>query len=120
MPYLKTKLKNDICRLLPAEDLRFRLSNICINGEKRGCSGHVTYLPTGRCIYVNTEPLLTNPRKIMFRFAKNEQDYTSSHSEFSAINLFTTQERLALDIYHHLTMPRAQIRSITRDTIQYP
>ena len=114
--YLKTKLKNDLCRLLPETDLKFSINNIIVNHDKRGCSGHITYVPNGRCIYVNTErSCLSSLPPAMFRYAKDEKDYSSSGSEFSAANIFTTYEKLAGDIVYALTCPKEKIKSITKD-----
>lgn len=118
--YLMTKLKNRICKHIPKEDLRFTLKNISINGEKRGCSGFVTYLPTGRCVYVNTERLvMPGGGDMMYRYAKDERDYSSSHADFDALNVFTTDERLASEIAGALTKPRDQIRTIVVDKVGY-
>lgn len=119
MPYLKTKLKNQICKRLPEKDLKFKLSNISVNKEKRGCSGHITYLPTGRCVYVNTEPISTNPDKLIYRYAKDDTDYSSNSSDFKAINQFTTSDALVQDIAYALTCPRNKIRTILHDS-SYP
>lgn len=119
MPYLKTKLTNRICKILLKENCRFNLKNIIINGEKRGCSGHITFIPSGRCVYVNTEPLITDPSKMMYRYAKNEEDFSSNSMTFSAMNQFTTEDKLAHDICMALTMPRDKIKTITRDCIGY-
>lgn len=117
MPLLKTKLKNQICKHIPEQNLKFQLKNININGEKRGCSGHITYLPTNRCIYVNTEHSVSS--KLLFRFAKDENDWTSLHNDFAAINQYTTPDNITMDIVNALTMSRQNIHSITKDTVNY-
>lgn len=94
MPLLKTKFTNRITAILPKELLKITLRNININGVKKGCSGHITYLPTGRCVYINTEPLTTDLSKVMYRLAKNESDFSSNSPDFWAINLCTTAEKL--------------------------
>lgn len=119
-PYLMTKLKNKICKRIPKEDLHFALRNININGEKRGCSGFVTYLPTGRCVYVDTEPsVLACKENMMYRYARDEKDYSSSHADFDASNVWTTADALASDIATALTKPRESIRTIRIDKIGY-
>lgn len=51
---LKTKFVNQLTRMLDKNDLRITVKNILINGVRRGCSGHITYLPTGRCVCIST------------------------------------------------------------------
>lgn len=118
--YLMTKLKNRICRHIPKEDLRFSLRNININGEKRGCSGFVTYLPTGRCVYVDTERFtMPGGADMMYRYARDEHDYSSSHADFNALNVFARDEDIAHEIAAALTKPREQIRTIVVDKVGY-
>lgn len=118
--YLMTKLKNRICKHIPKEHLHFNLKNISINGEKRGCSGFVTYIPTGRCVYVNTERLtMPGGADMMYRYAKDERDFSSSHADFNALNVFTRDENLAAEIADALTKPREHIRTIVVDKVGY-
>lgn len=119
MPLLKTKLTNQISKLISKENLKFSLQNININGQKRGCSGHITYIPTGRCIYVNTEPLITDRTKLLYRFAKDETDYSSQHNDFAAYNQFTTETNFATAVAQALLMDRNKISTITTDKINY-
>lgn len=114
MAYLKTKLENNIGKIIPKQQLRFKLSNIRINGVNKGCSGHITFVPSGRCVYVNTKPLITDPNKLMYRYAKDENDYSSHHADFVAMNLFSTKASLPYDITAALTCPEERIRSISR------
>ncbi len=63
-----------------------QIKNISINGQRRGCSGFITNLETGKICYITTE-LFFNGAKgsglwndsnkaIMMRTAKNLHDYT--------------------------------------------
>lgn len=53
---LATKLKNRILLAAKPEDLplKIELKNIIVNGVKRGCSGFVTNMQTGSCVYIDT------------------------------------------------------------------
>lgn len=79
---LKTKLTNQI--KAEAEKYHmpvvFNLKNIKINGQNRGCSGHVTSVYSGSCVYVNTEESCYAPLagKSMCRYALNDKDYSSN------------------------------------------
>lgn len=57
-----------------------KLKNIVINGQKRGCSGHIVNTETGKVCYITTEMFfgLWNDRNraIMMRTAKDTKDYT--------------------------------------------
>lgn len=103
MPLLKTKLSNQLKKLIPENEIKISLKNIIINGSKRGCSGHITYLKTGKCVYVTTEPLITDPRKLMWRYAENEKDFTSNRIGIKGKNHFITEPELATTIIKALT-----------------
>lgn len=94
MGYLKTKLKNEICRIMPDNTLSFHLQNIS-NDNRKGCCGHIVDDTTGRCVYVNTQGTITNPSKAMYRFAKNVSDFSSEHENFKSMNQFALQTELA-------------------------
>lgn len=68
---LATKLKNRILLAAKPEDLplKIELKNIIVNGVKRGCSGFVTNMQTGSCVYIDTEKLVYGPLsdKCMYR-----------------------------------------------------
>ena len=66
MIILSTKLKNKF----PAE-FDVQLKNITINGDKRGCSGFISY--NGKMVYLTTEPL--GMMGMMYRTAKHNKDY---------------------------------------------
>lgn len=102
---LKTKFVNQLAKLVDKEDLRITVKNILINGARRGCSGHITYLPTGRCVYIDTEPSLTSPAKVLYRYAVDETDFSSNRPGHSFPNLYTDEENLALHVTRLLLRP---------------
>ena len=79
---LKTKLTNQI----KAEAEKYHMSviinlkNIKVNGQNRGCCGHITNVYSGGCVYVNTEiscyAYLAG--KSLCRYALNDKDYSSN------------------------------------------
>lgn len=84
---LMTKTKNKFSKF---PYLEFNLSNISVNGSKRGCSGFITNTLNGKHVYINTESLIQNfsGNKILIRTAKNTKDYTGGY------NKYTTEENL--------------------------
>lgn len=74
MPILSTKLKN----AFPAT-YTVALRNININGNKRGCSGFVSF--NGKTVYINTEPC--GSLGLMFRTAKHDKDYTGGQNQWA-------------------------------------
>lgn len=76
-----TKVKH----LFTAQPFECKIKNIEVNGQKRGCSGFITNLVTGKVCYIDTEPffdygkgsgLYNNPSKaVMMRTAKDTKDY---------------------------------------------
>lgn len=74
MPILSTKLKN----ALPST-YTVALRNIIINGDKRGCSGFVSY--GDKTVYINTEPC--GSLGLMYRTAKNGKDYTGGVNQWA-------------------------------------
>lgn len=79
---LMTKLKNGLKK---KGDFQFELSNINVNGSKRGCSGFVINLQNGVVVYVNTEKSCYEPlsRKNLVRYARNTKDYRGCVNEFA-------------------------------------
>lgn len=84
---LMTKTKNKFSKF---PYLEFNLSNISVNGSKRGCSGFITNKLNGKHVYINTESLIQafSGNKILIRTAKNTKDYTGGY------NQYTTEENL--------------------------
>lgn len=72
-PILMTKLKNEL-KKRTTKDLEFKLRNININGNKRGCSGFIKNNENDTIVYVNTEPCATN-LQFMYRYADSFTDY---------------------------------------------
>lgn len=77
---LMTKVKNAIKKSF-GTDVEFKLSNININGDKRGCSGFITNPANGVTVYVDTEEC--KPYGIMYRYAKDNKDYTGCRNRWS-------------------------------------
>lgn len=102
---LKTKFVNQLTRLIDKNDLRITVKNILINGSRRGCSGHITYLPTGRCVYIDTESALTMPGKLLYRYAMDEKDFSSNRPGHSFPNLYTSEDNLAESVARLLLRP---------------
>lgn len=76
MPVLTTKLKNEmIKKSTPDMKLKFSLSNIMVNGEKRGCSGFIVNEVNGSTVYLTTEQSCMACLGYMYRYADNERDF---------------------------------------------
>ena len=90
---LKRKFVNQLTALLPQDSLRISIRNIKINGSYRGCSGHVTYQPSGTCVYLNTETTVV--QKCMCRLAENETDYSSNRLGVKGCNRWAGEKDLA-------------------------
>lgn len=101
---LKTKLTNRLKTVFTEDEIRIKLQNISINGTKRGCSGHITHCKTGKCVYVNTEPLITDPKKVMWRYAADDRDFSSNRLGVNGSNHFTTEDRLVEEIHKVLSV----------------
>lgn len=102
---LKTKFVNQLTRMIDKDDLHITVKNILINGVRQGCSGHITYLPTGRCVYIDTESALTLPGKLLYRYAMDEKDFSSNRSGHSFPNLYTSEDNLAESVARLLLRP---------------
>ena len=102
---LKTKFVNQLAKLIDKDDLHITVKNILINGVRRGCSGHITYVPTGRCVYIDTESALTMPGKLLYRYAMDEKDFSSNRPGHNFPNLYTTEENLAFSVARLLLRP---------------
>lgn len=62
-------------------EIECHLKNISINGQKRGCSGHIVNTKTGVCVYINTEDISllgSLMEKSMYRLAADVHDYSSN------------------------------------------
>lgn len=79
MTALKNRIQKSILIQLRSLDLEFDLHNININGEKKGCSGFITDLKTGACVYVNTEGTSVKDGRVMYRYALDTKDYSSNN-----------------------------------------
>lgn len=89
---LMTRLRNQLNAIDPA--LETKLSNICINGQKRGCSGFITDPATGAIVYVHVEDndySRNAGANAYFRTAKSTRDYQGGR------NHLTTKVELAYE-----------------------
>ena len=93
-PLLAIKLRN----LLPTS-YGTKLSNIVINGDKRGCSGFVNH--DGKTVYVNTEACST--LGYMARTASNHKDFRGGRNHFAK-----TPEALVTLVADLLKQPHVQ------------
>lgn len=77
---LMTRVKNQVNKI--EEGFEFNLSNININGAKRGCSGFIRNPKNGIVVYISTEKSCYRPLsdKNLVRFAKDTKDYGGAHS----------------------------------------
>lgn len=102
---LKTKFTNQLKAEALKRNMRvdFFLRNISVNGEKRGCSGHIVNKENGVCVYVNTEGTdyisSTDSLKkiVMYRFAKDAADF-SSNSLKHGYNRWCSENKLAASV----------------------
>lgn len=94
---LATKLKNRILLATRPEDmpLKIELKNIIVNGQKRGCSGFVTNMQTGSCVYIDTEKSVFGPLsdKCLYRYARDNKDYSSNRLQ-NGWNCWATDDEL--------------------------
>ena len=77
MLILTTKLKNAINKRISG--MEFYLSQITVNGNKRGTSGFIKNPENGLIIYVNTEGIKWDGkgRQYMYRYADSVRDHSS-------------------------------------------
>ena len=68
--------------------LECRVNPISVNGEIRGASGFIRNPENGKIIYINTESSCFAPlsNKIVYRDAKNLQDYTGGMNHWANEN----------------------------------
>lgn len=96
------KTKNAIKRANPNRLLEFHLRNINVNGQKRGCSGHILDIDTGVCVYINTERSVQVPHDMLYREAKGVGDFSS----LGILNNFaSTLEELVEGVSRLLDVP---------------
>ena len=80
-PILKTKVRNAFAKT--NKDYTYTLTNININGSKRGCFGFIRNNANNRVVYINTEPSCASfIPPLMYRYAENEKDYKGKRNNF--------------------------------------
>lgn len=100
--YLKRKIVNLINKALKNNTYDFsHLSNIIINGSKRGCSGFILNPINQSCVYINTErSCATWLPRFMYRQAKSVKDFTGATNRWA-----NTSDELAYNIINLLENP---------------
>lgn len=73
---LKTKLANQIKAIDPSVEM-VKAKNVNVNGAKRGCTGFC--VKNGKTIYFATDalPMFGQKDTVMWRYAKDTNDYSS-------------------------------------------
>ena len=64
------------------EGLEYHVRNVRINGDLRGCSGHIVDPNTGNCVYINTEHVPLLGGRVMYRTAESTKDFTGGWNRF--------------------------------------
>ena len=87
---LSVKVKNALKRANEkyGYDLDFKLRNIVINGNKRGCNGFIVNQDNGSCVYVDTEISCCAPifGRFMYRYADDCKDYRGYQNHWTGVN----------------------------------
>ena len=80
---LARKLQNQVSRICP--DFEFKLKNIIVNGQKRGCSGFIRNPKNGLIFYVDTETVSYGgffQDKILLRYASSMSNYCGERNQW--------------------------------------
>ena len=88
------KVKNRLNKF--GENFQYNLHNVRINGETRGCSGFITNKENGVIVYISTEPVACLHNRLMYRYAKDEKDFSGCHNEWSNEDCFCNDVHSAL------------------------
>lgn len=93
--------------LLKGRNYEFKIKNIDINGQKRGCSGFIKSIRTGKMCYISTEMffdrnsgsgLFLNPQKaILIREAAGFKDYQGGYNHFVSADDFVQMVENLID-----------------------
>ena len=102
---LKIKFCNQLKAIIPEKYLDITVKNILANGTRRGCSGHVTFIPTGRCVYINTRDSVYERGRCLYRYAQDKTDFSSNKPGHQYPNQFTKETDLAREVAAMLTKP---------------
>lgn len=96
--FTRVKLRNQILKAAEGKKLLLdiKLTNSKVNGRILGCSGHITDLISGVCVYTITDAISYEPlaRKSMYRLAENDKDYGSNRIR-NGYNCWCKDEELA-------------------------
>lgn len=87
--YIGSRKVRNLFKGMPFE---FKIKDININGQKRGCRGFITNTKTGKVCYIDTEPFFnggsgsglfgSRDKAIMMRTAENIKDYRGGVNHF--------------------------------------
>lgn len=98
---LSIKLRNAVNRELKQAGLDFQasyqLKNTYVNGQRRGCSGYITNVNTGICVFVDTEEsvLSSLSGKCLYRYAKDENGIPFRNPGGKGRNRWAAEKELA-------------------------
>lgn len=111
MALLSTKLKNQLKKEAEAQDVSIDIfiQNISVNGEKRGCDGHIVNKGNGSCVYLNTEESCYSPLhgKAMYRLAEKPKDWSSNGLK-NGFNRWCKTENLAKEVIYLLKTEKGE------------
>ena len=110
---LATKFKNEIKKATGLDNLEFRLKNITVNGQKRGCSGFIYNPDLDVYVYVITEPSVYQNLTVC-RYAKDFKDYTGDINN----NCFSEKELIEKTASLVTTMPHSKAVKATEDALR--
>ncbi len=110
---LATKFKNEIKKATGIDNLEFRLKNISVNGQKRGCSGFIYNPLLDVYVYVNTEPSCYQNLTIC-RYAKDFKDYTGETNN----NCRSEEELIKKSANLVTTLPWNRMQKATEDALR--
>ncbi len=96
---LATRFKNAILKETGLDDFEFRLKNILVNGQRRGCSGFIYNRSLDIYVYVNTETSVYDKMTIC-RYAKDFKDYSGdvNHNCYSEEQLIKETAKLLTSV----------------------
>ncbi len=84
--FLSQKVKNLIKKANPDHHYVFNLTNVIVNGQKRGCTGFITNPDNGSCVYITTEYCAAG--HFMYRYADGIKDYKGYTNRWDGKNDF--------------------------------
>lgn len=111
MALSSTKLKNQLKKEAKAQSVSIDIfvQNVFVNGEKRGCDGHVVNKSNGSCVYLTTEESCYGPLhgKAMYRLAEKPGDW-GSNSLKNGFNRWCQVDDLAKEVIRCLKTEKGE------------